>query len=64
MLAGVLAEREGKPADDLSSRVIAGAIIGVILAIVPPGTTDGFEAPEFDRLYEALNILRDGLHPR
>jgi hypothetical protein len=61
MLAGVLAERDGKPADDLTSRVIAGAMIGVVLAIVPPGTPSSFDPAEFDRLDEALTILRENL---
>jgi len=63
MLAAVLAERAGKPADDLTSRVIAGAMIGVVLAIVPPGTS-GFEPSDFDRLDEALNVLRENLYFR
>lgn len=61
LLAGVLAERAGKPADDLTSRVIAGAMIGVVLAIMPPGTTNSFEPSEFDRLDEALGVLRENL---
>ena len=64
LLAGVLAERAGKPADDLTSRVIAGAIIGVVLAVVPPGMTASFEPSDFDRIEEALNILRENLHLR
>lgn len=62
MLAAVLAELAGKPPDDLTSRVVAGAMIGVVLAIMPPGTPHSFEPAEFDRLEEALNILRDSLH--
>ena len=62
MLAAVIAERAGKPADDLASRVIAGAVIGVVMAIVPPGTAIQFQPSDFDRLEEALNLLRERLH--
>jgi AcrR family transcriptional regulator len=58
MLAGALAFRDGKPADDLVYRVIAGAMVGVVLAVVPPGSTNsGFEAADFTKVEEALRLL-------
>jgi AcrR family transcriptional regulator len=61
LLAGVIAERAGKPADDLTSRVIAGAVMGVVMAIMPPGMTIQFQPSDFDRLEEGLTILRQSL---
>jgi AcrR family transcriptional regulator len=63
LLAGVLAERAGKPADDLTSRVLAGAVIGVVMAVVPPGS-GGYEPRHFDRLEEAFALLQESLRPR
>jgi AcrR family transcriptional regulator len=59
LLAGVLAEREGRPADDLTCRVIAGAVVGVVLAVSPPGQGHGFEQYDFPRLEAALRLVRD-----
>jgi hypothetical protein len=58
MLAAVLAEREGKPADDMASRVIAGALVGMMLALVPPGST-GVDRSDFDRMEEGVRLLRE-----
>jgi AcrR family transcriptional regulator len=58
MLAAALAHRDGKPADDLVYRVIAGAMVGVVLAVVPPGGTGGgFDGAGFAKVEEALRIL-------
>jgi AcrR family transcriptional regulator len=58
MLAVVLAERAGKPADDLTSRVLSGAVVGVVLAVARPAAGSSFEPADFVRLEEALEILQ------
>jgi AcrR family transcriptional regulator len=58
MLATVLAEREGRPADDLTSRVIAGAVVGVILAVLSKGDRMTVEPADFGRIEEALELLQ------
>lgn len=58
MLAAALAERDGNPADDLIYRVIAGAMVGVVLAVVPPGgTSSGFDRSGLARVEDALRLL-------
>jgi AcrR family transcriptional regulator len=58
MLAATLAQRDGKPADELVYRVIAGAMVGVVLAVAPPGGTNaGFDQADFARVEEALRLL-------
>ena len=61
LLAGVVAERAGLPADDFSARVVAGAVIGVALAAVSDGVRAGYERADFDRMDAALNLLQTGL---
>jgi len=61
MLADVIAERRGEPSGDLVSRVIAGAMIGVVLAVMPPGRADMYSTPDYDRLEAAFALLRDNL---
>ncbi|MFD0522671.1 acyl-CoA-like ligand-binding transcription factor [Paractinoplanes durhamensis] len=63
MLAGTLAERDGRTGDDLTYRVIAGAMVGVVMAITPPGTAT-FEEGDFRRLEEALHILEENFRLR
>ena len=57
MLAAALAQRDGKPAEELVYRVIAGAMVGVVLAVAPPGGSNGFEPADFSRVEEALRLL-------
>ena len=58
MLAAALAEREGRPDDDPKFRVIAGAMVGVVLAVVPPGGRDGgFIPADFAEVEAALEML-------
>jgi AcrR family transcriptional regulator len=59
MLAAALADHDGKPHDDVTYRVIAGAIVGVILAVAPLGGRDGegFQPSDFAEVEEALEIL-------
>jgi len=63
-VAGALAKRAGRPADDLAVRTAAGAIIGVIMAITLPweGWSDGdaFE-DSFGQIDGALALLEAGL---
>jgi AcrR family transcriptional regulator len=64
MLADALASRDGKSGDDLTYRVIAGALVGVILAIIPPGAPDSFQAGDFGRIEEALRVLEESFRLR
>jgi AcrR family transcriptional regulator len=64
VMTDALAKRSGRPADDLTVRTIAGAIIGVIMAITMPW--DGWSdrqtiAETFGRIDTALGLLEDGL---
>ncbi|MFI7599840.1 TetR family transcriptional regulator [Actinoplanes sp. NPDC049681] len=59
-LAAAVAERAGLPADDFQARVLAGAVMGVCLAALPPGEMS-FEEHEFVALDRALDLLRAGL---
>ena len=60
ILAAALAGRDGKPADDVTYRVIAGAMIGVVLAVAPPGGRDGgFGPADFAQVEAALGILEE-----
>ncbi len=64
LLAGVIAERAGLPADDFSARVTAGATIGAMLAVLPPGrdpTVEGVTPDDYQRVETALALLQDGL---
>jgi len=58
MVAAVIAERAGRPAGDLRARVLAGAVLGAVLAVAPSGMTD---RGDIARLDEALKLLQDGL---
>lgn len=58
MLAAVIAEREGRPPADEDARVLAGALVGIILAILAPGLTSSFDPATFDRLERALGTLK------
>ncbi|MEV4348472.1 TetR family transcriptional regulator [Actinoplanes sp. NPDC049596] len=59
MLAELIAEREGRPAADEDARVVAGALVGIILAAAPPGA--GFQAHDFERIEGALSALKRSL---
>jgi AcrR family transcriptional regulator len=60
MFGEVIAERQGLPADDLSCRVMAGAVVGVVLAVTPYGQS-GYEFHDLAKVEVALRLLRDGL---
>ena len=64
VMSEALAKRSGRPADDLTVRTTAGAIIGVIMAITLPW--DGWSDPQnmaetFGRIDTALGLLEAGL---
>ena len=61
LLAEVIAERAGLPADNLSARVLSGAVVGAMLAAVPHGMTVAYERSDFARMDEALELLMSGL---
>ena len=72
VIADVLARRAGRPADDFRVRVLAGAVIGVMMSVLLPGeSAGGAEAeaasvaglgPEaITRIDEALALLESGL---
>ena len=61
MLAGVIAERRGVPAADERARALAGALVGIVLALMLPGTSEGFHEGDFDRLEAALVSVREDL---
>jgi AcrR family transcriptional regulator len=61
LLAEVVAERAGLPSDDFSSRVLAGGVIGAILAAMPGGLTTNIDRRDFGYMDAALVLLRDGL---
>ncbi|NMO54740.1 TetR family transcriptional regulator [Actinoplanes sp. TBRC 11911] len=60
MFAEVIAERQGLAKDDFSSRVLAGAIVGAVLAVVPVGDGD-YSGHNLEKITRALRLLRDGL---
>jgi AcrR family transcriptional regulator len=65
VFADAVAKRSGRPADDLAVRTVAGAIMGVVMAITLPWEgwseeTHGFEGT-FGRIDEALALLEAGL---
>ena len=65
VMAEALGKRAGRPADDLAVRAVAGAIVGVIMAITLPRPDESFGerdfADTFARIDEALALLEAGL---
>ncbi|MEV4279022.1 TetR family transcriptional regulator [Actinoplanes xinjiangensis] len=63
LMAGVIAERAGLPADDFSARVTAGAAVGAMLAVLPAGgaPAEGVTPDDYRRLEQALTLLQQGL---
>jgi AcrR family transcriptional regulator len=60
-LARVLAERAGRPPDDFSARVAAGAIVGAMMAALPNGFSGTLDRGELTFMDRALDQVRDGL---
>jgi AcrR family transcriptional regulator len=72
VIAGALASRTGRPPDDLRIRVLAGAVIGVMMAVFLPerleaeddadAAIDSTLGPDaVSRIDEALALLESGL---
>ncbi|RBY80610.1 TetR family transcriptional regulator [Geodermatophilus sp. TF02-6] len=69
VLAEVIAERAGRQPDDPAVRVMAGALVGVVLAVLPVGSATATTADDgpagqasvFHRFDEALGHLEAGL---
>ncbi|GAA3337296.1 TetR family transcriptional regulator [Amorphoplanes nipponensis] len=61
LLAEVVAERAGLPADDFSARVLAGAVIGAALAATRDGMGMAQGVTYHDDFDRALALLQDGL---
>jgi len=61
LLADVVAERAGLAPGNFSARVLAGAVIGAVLAATPHGVTPGQEADDFRQMDEAFALLAAGL---
>jgi hypothetical protein len=67
VVAEAVAKRAGRAPDDLAVRTVAGAIVGVIMAITMPSWDgwpegDGFDLEDsFARIDEALGLLEAGL---
>jgi AcrR family transcriptional regulator len=59
-LAAVLAQRAGRPFDDLAARTVVGAMVGVALAALFSATNQP-EVDLIDRIDEALGRLEAGL---
>ena len=65
VVAEAVGKRAGRPADDVAVRALAGAIVGVIMAITLPRPDESFQgrnfADMFARVDEALALLEAGL---
>ena len=64
VISEALAKRTGRPADDLAVRVVAGAIVGVIMYITMPWegwSSDQQIVDMFARIDQALALLEAGL---
>jgi len=64
VISEALAKRTGRPADDLAVRVVAGAIVGVIMSITMPWegwSSDREIVDMFTRIDQALALLEAGL---
>lgn len=65
IIAGAIAKRAGRTADDRAVRALAGAVIGVIMAVTLPTWTEGAKQHHslawFEEIDEALGLLEAGL---
>ena len=61
LLAEVAAERAGLAPDDFSAKVLAGAVVGAVMAVARPGDPMGLELRSLERIAAALSLLRRGL---
>jgi AcrR family transcriptional regulator len=63
MFAGVLAERAGLATPDLASRAVAGALIGVAMAVLR-GDSGFIDIADYERYEEALRLVARELGAR
>jgi hypothetical protein len=63
LFAAVLADRAGLAEPDLTSRAVAGALIGVAMAVFPRDT-GRVEVADYERFEEALGIVTRELGAR
>ncbi|BCB77048.1 hypothetical protein GCM10022251_45270 [Phytohabitans flavus] len=61
LVAGVIAERAGLPADDLAVRAMAGAVVGVSMAAIPHALESSHDLADYGRVDDALALLEAGL---
>jgi AcrR family transcriptional regulator len=65
IMAGAIAKRAGRPEDDLAVRTVAGAVMGVMMAITLPAwegpRTDWSLIEAFGQFDQALALLENGL---
>jgi hypothetical protein len=61
LLADVVAERAGLPAGNFSARVLAGAVIGAVIAAMPGGLMSDYDIADLGRIDEAFTPPRSGL---
>jgi AcrR family transcriptional regulator len=61
LLAEVVAERAGLPADDFSARVLAGAVVGAALAATKDGASMAEGVTYLEDFDRALALLQEGL---
>lgn len=65
IIAGAVAKRAGRPADDPTVRALAGAVVGVMMAITLPSWADNEQHKPitgwFDEIDEGLALLEGGL---
>jgi AcrR family transcriptional regulator len=61
LLAGALADRAGLPPDDFSARVLAGAVIGAIMAAMPHGLNAAMDRGDLALVERAADLLEAGL---
>ena len=60
MMTELIAERVGRPADDLAVRAFTGAVVGVVLAVMPPDPTAPLTT-YLERVDAGLAYLEAGL---
>jgi AcrR family transcriptional regulator len=60
LLAGAVAERLERPADDFEIRIFTGALTGVVLAALDEAGTDDSNRPQLSHIQQAINYLATG----
>jgi AcrR family transcriptional regulator len=60
LLAGAIAERLGRPADDFEIRIFTGALTGAVLAALDEAGTDDSNRPQLSHVQQAIDYLATG----